>query len=97
MSLKPWEFENPPCAEVGHQLYYMLDRYPDLEEEEPDLDINSYKKAISICKTCPYQEPCASWGIKNEVYGIWGGITPKERRQIRRRQGVILPRSLDKR
>lgn len=27
---------------------------------------------------------CAEWAIKNELFGFWGGLSPKERTNIRR-------------
>jgi hypothetical protein len=35
--------------------------------------------AKSICRTCPHKAECAEWGINNERYGIWGGLTQKDR------------------
>ena len=39
--------------------------------------------AKQICQTCPLIEPCAAHGIKHEIHGVWGGLTSKERRQLR--------------
>jgi len=40
--------------------------------------------ANSICKKCPHKNECAEWAIKNELFGFWGGLSPKERTNIRR-------------
>lgn len=38
--------------------------------------------ARTICAACPAREPCADYGIENqESWGIWGGLTPNERRK----------------
>ena len=46
------------------------------------------RKAISICNDCPVRILCANYAIKNnEEYGIWGGLTEAERKQLRGRRG----------
>lgn len=41
-------------------------------------------EAKKICHQCPAQHPCREQAIRDyEPYGIWGGTSPKERRQIR--------------
>ena len=37
-----------------------------------------------LCAGCPVQEPCLGWAITAGVSdGIWGGLTPLERRSRR--------------
>ena len=48
-------------------------------------------EAKSICENCPIIEECREWGIRYETLGIWGGMSPLERkreRQRRRLRGV---------
>lgn len=43
--------------------------------------------AKRVCRTCPHQIPCGQYAIDNsEAFGIWGGMTEKDRRQARRLQ-----------
>lgn len=80
MDLKsPWEFEDPSCASIGVELFY---RDPDSMESN---SINEQKKVIGICQSCPCLKECADWGIYKERWGIWGGLTPKDREKLRRR------------
>lgn len=38
---------------------------------------------------CPVQHECAEHAIENdEPAGLWGGLTPQRRRQIRRERGM---------
>jgi hypothetical protein len=37
--------------------------------------------AKAICATCPVSKQCLSAGL-NEAWGIWGGLTPQERRLL---------------
>jgi hypothetical protein len=70
---EPKDFEAPLCAEVGGDWWF-----PDKEDNKFD-----GRYARSICKNCLHNNECAEWGIYNEVHGIWGGLTPRERQSIR--------------
>jgi WhiB family redox-sensing transcriptional regulator len=49
--------------------------------------------AKALCAECPLREQCLKWAIDNgEVFGVWGGYTPRERRRLRRNQ-IVGPRS----
>jgi len=39
--------------------------------------------AKQICRDCPVKADCTLAGL-DEVYGIWGGLTPPERQRRRR-------------
>jgi WhiB family redox-sensing transcriptional regulator len=42
--------------------------------------------AKAVCNRCPLQDMCADYGIMtNEDWGIWGGLTPEDRKQLRRK------------
>lgn len=42
-----------------------------------------YKSAKNICAKCPVALECLEYAIENaEVFGVWGGKTPLERRAI---------------
>lgn len=48
-----------------------------------DADTIACKKAIAICKTCPVIEICLKSAMTNEeMYGIWGGMTPAQRHAL---------------
>lgn len=93
--LKPWEFDNPVCAEIGHQAFYLDDR------DDPDIahlpdNMTDYRNAIALCNSCPFQMDCAEWGITKERYGVWGGLTPDERTMIRRKRNIFLNEELSR-
>jgi hypothetical protein len=79
----PWTYENPSCAEVGVESFF-----PEVENG----DRVHTQQAINICKGCPHLAECAEWGINNERFGTWGGITAAKRKTIRARRGITLPR-----
>ena len=53
---------------------------PDLWFSERAEDIAQAKEA---CGFCPVRTECAELG-KNEEFGVWGGMTPEERRTAQR-------------
>lgn len=46
-------------------------------------------RAKSICRICPVQSHCLDYAMTiREPYGIWGGLTEAERRQVLARAAV---------
>ena len=80
---EPHEFEAPLCAEVGGDHWF-----PEIEIGHQMQQTVGYAK--SICGKCPHQTECAEWGIKNEHYGIWGGLTVRARAAIRRKRKITI-------
>ncbi|MFF1702470.1 WhiB family transcriptional regulator [Streptomyces sp. NPDC058252] len=51
----------------------------------PDAQAGPAKR---LCATCLFLEPCAAYGLERTgLRGIWGGLTERERRTVRRRSG----------
>lgn len=45
--------------------------------------------AKMICAQCPVSEPCLQYALDNDQrYGIWGGMSEKERRLLGRDRGI---------
>ena len=41
--------------------------------------------AKAICAVCPVRRECLRWAVAtNQEFGIWGGTTEEERRELRR-------------
>lgn len=41
--------------------------------------------AVAICASCPVREECLDHAIAtNERFGVWGGLTEKERKRVGR-------------
>ena len=82
----PREYEAPQCAYVDGNIFYPKDA------DEPDyvrLEAERQQKlAKEICGTCIHRIECAEWGISKEIYGVWGGMTERERRKIRKGSGL---------
>lgn len=46
-----------------------------------------YDKARTYCKACPIRAECLEYAIVNHIdYGMYGGLTPNQRRRIRWRR-----------
>lgn len=44
----------------------------------------SAREAKLICFVCPVRVMCLNWALDtNERFGVWGGLTERERRQLR--------------
>ncbi len=79
---EPREYENPLCAEIGGDFWF-----PERDDPENRKLLDpSYAK--SICRSCIHRSECAQWGIKNERFGIWGGLTEYERTLLRTRSKI---------
>ena len=80
---EPRFYENPACAQVGGDFWF---------PEKSDGSSNSAEMVMakSICKSCLHRSECAEWGINKERFGIWGGLTENERRNIRRANNIVL-------
>lgn len=48
----------------------------------------------ALCAACPVTTSCAEAGVY-EKFGIWGGLSERERRRIRRQRGIRLDDDLD--
>lgn len=43
-------------------------------------DGSTSKQAQTVCQGCPVNAECAEYGSR-EIYGVWAGTTPRQRRQ----------------
>jgi WhiB family transcriptional regulator, redox-sensing transcriptional regulator len=65
---------HPACAEVDPELFFP-------EKGESVKAAN----AKAICDGCEIRAACAAYAVRRgEPHGIWGGMTPEERREVRR-------------
>jgi WhiB family redox-sensing transcriptional regulator len=73
------------CAEVDPELFF-----PQEVEvvQSKTIPISVYKDlaaAKEICKRCPLAAECLAYALNNQVIGVWGGTTERQRDQLRRR------------
>lgn len=49
----------------------------------------STREAKKVCLSCEVRSECLDYALKNdERFGIWGGLSERERRRIRRASAV---------
>ncbi len=76
-----WQ-EDALCRNYDVDLFFGPDA-PETELEKQTREA----EAKSICQRCPVKEPCLEFAIEtNQKYGIWGGLTDKERASLKRRR-----------
>jgi WhiB family redox-sensing transcriptional regulator len=80
------DFSSALCREIGLELFF-----PD---GKGDGHLEEDYAARKLCASCPVVNECAEWGIAHEIYGIWGGLTPQNRRTIRRQRGIVVEQIL---
>lgn len=69
----------PACQTTDPEVWFA-----DAEE-----GFNYTREAKLFCAHCPVRKPCAEYAIEaEEMHGIWGGLTPRERQRIRS-NGVV--------
>ena len=79
---EPREYENPLCAQIGGDFWF--------PESGDGGSVADAAYAKSICRRCIHKTECVEWGIHKEAFGIWGGLTPRERLSTRRQRRIIL-------
>jgi WhiB family transcriptional regulator, redox-sensing transcriptional regulator len=63
---------HPACAEVDPELFF-----PEVGET------TKVAKAKVICAGCEIREACLDFALRHgEAFGVWGGTTPMERREM---------------
>ena len=66
-------FDRAACLQADPEVFY------------PEKG-GSSRAAKRVCQTCPVQAECLSYALANdERFGIWGGMSERERRQFKRR------------
>jgi WhiB family redox-sensing transcriptional regulator len=49
----------------------------------------STREAKSVCGSCEVREECLEYALVNgEKFGIWGGLSERERRRLRRQRAL---------
>jgi WhiB family redox-sensing transcriptional regulator len=70
-----WQ-DRAACATADPELFF------------PEADARSTREAKRVCGGCPVRVECLTSAIANrEEYGVWGGLTERERRRALARAG----------
>jgi hypothetical protein len=63
------------CTGLHSEMWFP----PLFKDERSAPESQYYELGKLVCDTCPVREQCAEAGAEEE-YGMWGGQTPKDRR-----------------
>ncbi|WP_344273487.1 WhiB family transcriptional regulator [Streptomyces hebeiensis] len=67
-----WQ-ENALCAQTGPEFFFPAPG-------------SSTREAKRLCRACEGREACLQYALANdERFGVWGGLSEKERLDLRRR------------
>ncbi|MBH2007970.1 WhiB family transcriptional regulator [Candidatus Saccharibacteria bacterium] len=68
------------CKDVG------LDFFATEHEGTIDYNKRAKKELLPVCASCAIKSACLEWALENnEGHGVWGGMTPTQRRELQRR------------
>ena len=60
-----------------------------IDELDP-LQAEKIRSARILCGDCPIKMKCLEYALEaHEVHGIWGGLTPKERKRLQGGRGIV--------
>lgn len=77
--LLPW-MDEANCASTGGEGFF-------LEDEEAEVGRGSYREGIRVCERCTVKVECLQYALDRYIDdGLWGGLTPNERKELRRRR-----------
>ena len=75
-----WQ-DRAACREYDNVLFFGEEGESELEKQAREA------RAKAVCQRCPVSEPCLEFAMDtNQKYGIWGGLTDKERASLKRRR-----------
>lgn len=74
----PVWIDTAPCTGKAQFMWY-----PPWEAKDPN---QWYEMGRLVCATCEVWEECLEYG-KDERWGMWGGLTPKERKKPSKTHG----------
>lgn len=83
---KPDWYDEARC--MGKPIMVFYGEEEDQQERgshRPYLLPSEVEQAKNVCGSCPVRAQCLEYALDNdERYGIWGGMTSKERRKLTR-------------
>ena len=75
------DFTSATCRGIGVDFFF---------QEHSTASSSEERKAKSLCKECPVMQACLEWGLAHESFGIWGGTSPRQRMQMRRKLKITV-------
>lgn len=70
--------ERAACAETDPEAFFPY----------ADQNDGTVRAAKAVCNGCEVRAECLRYALEvDEPYGIWGGLTPKERKRLKKKGG----------
>lgn len=89
LQLPDWDFEplvleDPACDASMVDVFFPPAEIKDDEDGRKRRPRANYEPARAICAACPERARCLDYAVLHRIdFGMWGGTTPRERREIR--------------
>lgn len=77
---------DPPCIHYPPDMFFA-----DLEGEPVINSTYLVNEAKRICYTCPYQMECLTYAVEEDLIGVWGGTSQRQRRQMAKDGKIFIP------
>lgn len=69
------------CEGAPTNLFYII------EEDKRVINLIGLEPVRRICGSCPIWNKCLAYGMRHEIYGMWGGLSSKERAALKKNDG----------
>lgn len=81
-----------PCAGAATEVFFPSDRDDDGKRlmSWPQIREHYEYAATRYCGQCPIVEACREYAIAHEEYGLWGGLSPVQRKAERKARKWVL-------
>lgn len=66
---QPWVAQ-ALCAQVDYEIFF------------PEVGSSSPRDAKKVCMGCDVRGECLEYALTHDEFGIWGGLTARERRKL---------------
>lgn len=77
------EYDEVNWEEAACRDFIYTDLFYTVEEQRSILQYEYINALRSVCARCPIWAECLKYAMKNEIYGVWGGMTSVERTALR--------------
>lgn len=74
-----WQ-DDGACRELDPAMFY----------PERGVTVAALNKVRRVCAACPVVDQCREHGLHHEKLGMWGGLSERQRRVIRKERGISL-------
>lgn len=85
-----WRSEEMPCLRRNPEMFFFSNGKETLAHPSHKVQ-EKWDRAKRVCQTCPFKKECARDNL-GEVEGVWGGLDPAQRIQLRATHSINVRR-----